>query len=187
MLLALSEFYALNNGSKTFISNEPDNTLTEYFMTNNNLGNKSAEPILGEYHGLTFKDEPRRITPQPVKDFGVKSFPHVGAYGFYTPLFTPTSIMVIPINREQNMSDVPVVAITDTGTTIHLDITGNYECYRIVVRKDYFATEFVTYDTKFDFLPMYTGVCTISVIGHSNEISVTSKAYETSMTLVNRT
>ena len=187
MELALSEVYTFNDGSKTFVSHEPDNTLIEYFMANNRLGNKSTVPPQGNFDGLTFKSEPRRITPQPVKDFGVKSFPHFGSYGFYTPLYTPTSIVVIPINREQTKTDEPEVTITDTGTTIHLSITGDYECFRVVVRLDYFATEFITYDTEFDFMPMYDGECTITVIGHSNEISVTSKPYETTMVLVNRT
>ena len=187
MELNLTEMFTFTEGSKTFMSHEPDNTFIEYFMADNKLGNKSAMTSFGVFDGLVFNNEPRRITPQPVKDFGVKSFPHFGSYGFYTPIFTPTSIAVIPINRKQDNYDIPDVVITDTGTTIHLSINGYYECYRIVVRLSYFATEFITYDSEFDFIPMYDGECSITVTGHSNEISVISKTYETSMTLANRT
>lgn len=176
-----------NEGGKTFYSHEPDNTFIRYYKEGNRLGNKSAQPPEGNFEGLSFVSEPRRITPQPVKDFGIKSFPRFGSYGFITPMYTPGSLVVIPINRKQERTDVPTVTIVDTGTTIHVEMTGDYECYRIVVRHEYFATEFVTYDNEFDFVPMYTGDCLITVIGHKNEISITSHPFEYEMTLVDRT
>lgn len=176
-----------NDGGKTFCGHEPNNTFIKYYQESQRLGNKSAEPYLGDFTDLVFKSEPRRITHHAVKDFGVKSFPRLGAYGFYTPKYAETSFMAIPINRQVPYHDIPEVTITDTGTTIHLSIDGDYECYRVIVRKDYFATEFITYDTEFDFVPMYDGECLISVYGHSNEITVTSNPYEEYITLVDRT
>lgn len=178
-----------DEGGKTFLGHEPNNDFVAYFMNNKRIGNIYTQPNLGDFTDLTFHAEPRRMTPHPVKDFGIKSFPRFGAYGFYTPLYTPGSIMVFPINAIQDamFNEAPGVVITDTGTTMHVVITSDYECHRIVVRQGYFAEEFVTYDTEFDFTPMYDGECTISVIGHSNEIAVTSLPYETTMTLINRT
>lgn len=176
-----------DDGGKTFCGHEPNNVFIKYYQESQRLGNKSAEPYLGDFTNLTFKSEPRRITHHTVKNFGVKSFPRLGAYGFYTPSYAETSFMVVPINRQFPYHDIPEVTITDTGTTIHLRINGDYECYRIIVRKDYFATEFITYDTEFEFIPMYDGECLISVYGHSNEIAVTSNPYEEYIILEDRT
>lgn len=187
MELTFPTTFTSSDGAPMFLGHETDNTLVEYFMSANRLKNKSVMPPGGNYDCLVFASEPGRITANPVKDFGIKSFPHVGAYGFYTPLYHPTSIVVIPINRKETENAAPQVTITDTGTTIHLAIVGEYDCYRVSVRLDYFATEFITYANEFDFTPMYTGDCTITVTGHSNEISVTSKPFETVMALTNRT
>lgn len=187
MELTFPVTFTSSDGTTTFFGHEPDNTLMKYFLKDKRVANKSCAPPGDNYDGLTFVDEPRRLTASPVKDFGIKSFPHIGAYGFYTPLYHPTSIVVIPINHKDTEGEAPQVVITDTGTTIHLAITGKYDCYRISVTLDYFTTEFITYATTFDFLPMYTGNCTITVVGHSNEIAITSKPFETVMSLTNRT
>lgn len=187
MQLSFATELTFNEGLKTCLSHEPDNTFTAFFLKDKRIGNKSADPIDGNFVDLVFAAEPRRMTANPAKDFGVKTFPHFGSFGYYTPLYGATSIMLIPINRKQDKRNMPDVVITDTGTTIHLAITGDYECYRIIVRLDYFATEYITYDDEFDFVPMYTGDCIITVIGHSNETSVTSKPFEQEMALVDRT
>lgn len=187
MQLTFVSAQVFTDGSLTFLGHETDNTLIEYFMAKGRLANKSVKPPGGNYDNLVFVDEPNRITATPVKDFGIKAFPHVGAYGFYTPLYRDSSIVVIPINRKGEERKAPEVTITDTGTTIHVEIVGDYTCYRIAVRLDAFATEFISYATSFDFTPMYTGECIITVTGHSNEISVTSKSFETTMALTNRT
>ncbi|MEG1543066.1 MAG: hypothetical protein RR382_00885 [Tannerellaceae bacterium] len=187
MELVFPTTFTSSDGTPMFLGHETDNTLVEYFMSANRLKNKSVMPPGGNYDDLVFVSEPGRITANPVKDFGIKSFPHVGAFGFYTPLYHPTSIVVIPINRKGEEREAPGVTITDTGTTIHVEIVGDYTCYRIAVRLDAFATEFITYATSFDFTPMYTGDCIITVTGHSNEISVTSKSFETTMALTDRT
>lgn len=187
MELTLELVMIHNNGGKTFHGHEPNNNFVAYYQNGNRLGNKYSEPFMGDFTDLTFKEEPRRITHHSVRDFGVKSFPRYGAYGFYTPKYGTSSFMVIPINRQFPYHDIPEVIITDTGTTIHLSINGDYECYRVIVRKDDFATEFITYDTEFDFIPMYDGECLVSVYGHSNEITVTSNPYEEYITIVDRT
>ena len=187
MLLEFENSLTFTDGLKTCFSHEPDNTFTEFFLVANRLANKSCKPLMGQFDALDLIDEPRRITVTPASDFGVKTFPHFGSYGYYTPLYKDTSIVVIPINKPVERSTIPGVVITDTGTTIHVAITGDYECYRIIVRLDYFATEFITYDDEYDFTPMYTGDCLITVIGHSDEISITSEAYEEIVTLVDRT
>jgi hypothetical protein len=176
--------FTSSNGGKTFHGHDPNNDFAAYYQNGNKLGNKYTKPLMGNFTDLSFEEKPRRITHQPVLDFGVKSFPRYGAYAFYTPQYGTSSFMVMPINRQTQYEDAPEVTITDTGTTIHLNIDGDYECYRIIVRKDNFATEFITYDTEFDFTPMYVGECLISVYGHSNEITVTSNPYEEYITLV---
>lgn len=187
MELTFPVTFTSSDGAPVFIGHETDNTLIKYFLKNKRLGNKSCSPLGDNYDSLNFIDEPGRITANVVKDFGIKSFPHVGAFGFYTPLYHPTSIVVVPINRKGEERTAPEVTITDTGTTIHVEIVGDHTCYRVAVRLDAFATEFITYATSFDFTPMYTGDCIITIIGHSNEISVTSKPFETTMALTDRT
>jgi len=187
MQLSFENALTFSDGQLTFLGQEPDGLLIEYFMTSKKVHNKEAASELGQFGSLDFISKPDKLTAQPVKDFGIKSFPHMGAYGFYTPLYHPTSIVVIPINRKGEEKAAPEVTITDTGTTIHVEIVGDYTCYRVAVRLDAVATEFITYATSFDFVPMYTGDCIITVTGHSNEISVTSKPYETTMALTDRT
>jgi len=189
VLLTFENALTFTDGQETFCGEESNGLFIEFFLSSGRLGNKSCYPPTGQFNDLTFVDEPRRITPELVKDFGIKTFPHFGIYGFYTPQYSPTSIVVIPINKNNNAAKhpAPEVVITDTGTTIHLAITGDYECFRIIVRLTAFATEFVTYDDQFDFLPMYTGDCSITVIGFSNEISIQSEPYIEIKTLVDRT
>lgn len=187
MELTFENTLTFTDGNKTCHSHEPNNTFTEFYLGETRVGNKDADPVYGNFSALSFVGKPRRLTHQPVKNFGVKTFPHVGSYGFYTPIYSPTSFVVIPINRQQSTDAAPVVTLTDTGTDIHVEIEGNHTCYRIEVRLDYFATEFITYDTNFYFTPMYTGTCTITVTGFSNEISLMSAPFETEMVLTDRT
>lgn len=187
MELSIELSFTTDEGNKIFHGHEPNNDFVAYYMNDERIGNKYSVPIMGIFTDLVFVKEPRRMTPHRVKDFGIKSFPRYGSYGFYTPKYGTSSIMVIPINREFPLTDAPVVTITDTGTLVHLDIAGpEYECYRIIVRNDDFAEEFITYDNEFDFLPMFDGECYIAVYGHSNEITVTSNPYEEWVTLVDR-
>lgn len=176
-----------NNSGKTFYGHEPNNDFIEYYLGGDKLFNESTQPYMGDFEGLAYVKEPGRITPHSVRDFGIKSYPGFGAYGFYTPKFGTSSFMVIPINKRSSYGAAPEVTIVDTGTTIRLDIIGDYECYRIIVRQEAFAEEFITYDTMFEFIPMFNGECLISVIGHSNEISITSDPYVESISLVDRT
>lgn len=188
MNLTFENTLTFADGTKTYLGEEPNGLFTEFFMSADRLFNKSCYPIMGQFDALTFLEEPKRITVDAVKDFGVKTFPHFGAYGFFTPKYSPWSLVVIPINKTTGIKhQIPEVVITDTGTLIHLDITGEYDCYRIIIRKAYFATEYVTYDEQFDFLPMYTGDCEITVIGFSNEISIQSEPFSVIMSLTDRT
>lgn len=186
MELIFKKILTLNDGSKTFLSHEPTNDFIEYYMDGKRISNKSTKPFMGDFDDLTLRREPRRMTSQAVVDFGIKTFPKIGSYGYYTPMYTPGSMVVIPINRLHQFSSIPVVTVTDVDPEIHLDISGNYDCYRIVIRNDYVATEFITYNKEFDFIPMYTGTCTLSVIGHLDEIAVTSQPFELEMELVDR-
>lgn len=189
MILIFENALTFTDGQETFCGEEPSGLFTKFFISASRLGNKSCYPFMGQFDALTFAEEPRKITPELVGDFGIKTFPHFGAYGFYTPQYASTSLVVIPINKTNNAAKQPApeVIVTDTGTTIHLAITGDYECFRIIVRLAAFAAEFITYDDQFDFLPMYTGDCSITVIGFSNEISIQSEPYIEIKTLVDRT
>jgi len=175
--------------SSVHFGQEPNGSLISYYALGETLDNEIVEAVSEDFKGMTFVEEAQRITLQRVKDFGIKTFPHFGALGFFTPKYGTSSVIEAPINRAYERSTAPEVVVTDTGTTIHLVITSSmeYECYRIVVRNGDFATEFITYDETFDFTPMYTGSCDILVIGHSDEISVTSEPYRKTMALVDRT
>jgi hypothetical protein len=173
------------------LAQEPDALFTKFFISSGRLSNEATKVDGGVFSDLGFRHTPRLITAQPVVDFGIKAFPHIGAYGFYTPKYRQTSIAVVPIYRDNVLYPAPIVTLTDTGTMIQVSISNEedvaYECYRIVIRHDDLAAEFVTYNTEFDFMPMFDGECFITVRGHTNEISVTSDAFETDMVLEKRT
>lgn len=168
---------ASTNGEPTFYSHEPSNAFIRYYLSAYRLGNKSAVPELGIFDDLVFEDEQPRMSVRPTTNFGIKSFPRFGSYGFYTPRFHTSSIMLVPINRSRTLADLPEVTVTDNTTTIHLALAG-YECYRIIIRKDQFTTEYVTYESEFEFAPPYTAPYSITVVGHKDEISVTSHPFE---------
>lgn len=187
MEMVLSKAMELTLGNKTQLAHEPDNLFMSYYEQDERLDNAEAYPDQGQFVDLVFAHEPRMITPHKISDFGVKSFPRMGAYAYYTPLHEANSYMVIPIHKKHTQGDPPTVHITDTGTIIKVAIEGDYECYRIIVRQDYLAEEFVTYTSPFEFIPMFTGSCLITVLGHSNEISVTSRPVYIEMELEDRT
>lgn len=183
MQLTFENILTYENKKNMHLAHNPDNKLLSYYQDGLFLKAAGAYPPGGNYEDLAFIGEPNTMTSGPVKDFGLKSFPHIGAYGYYTPMYQPTSIVVYPLNKVQERTYAPSVEVSVDGLHISLEITANYECYRIILRKEYFAVEFITYDNNFEFDSPYTGECFLSVIGHSREISTTSTPWEQLITL----
>lgn len=171
------------NKPNLHLAHNPDNKLLAYYLNGMFLKAGNFFPPGGSYTDFELEPETNTMTSNPVKDCGLKSFPHIGAYGYYTPLYQQTSIVIYPLNKVQQRTYAPPVDVTVDNQHISLVIGGLYECYRVILRKEYFATEYITYDKNFEFDSPYTGECLLSVIGHSNEISFTSYPYEEVLTI----
>jgi hypothetical protein len=167
------------NNSKMCISHEPNNLLTKYYVSGGHLNNEECKPYRGDFTTLTFVPKPRKVTPAAVLDFEVKTFPFFGAYGFYVPKYGAAAKILVPLRAPASVYPAPAVVVTiDTGD-ITVTITENeYECHRIILYQGDVAQEFVTYDLVHTFEAAFTGSCTIQVVGHAQEIAVTSEAYE---------
>lgn len=179
--------------------NEPDNLFTKYFKKGRHVVNESVRPYRGDndvykeldYTDLQFENEPSRLTTEAVSAFGVKNFPQYGSYGWYTTLYSKRTKVLAPVNKKRSTYHQPQINVDQTEELVTLTITDpvsvSYDCYRIEVRYELFATEFVTYERTFSFVPMYTGPCTITIIGHRNDIAISSLPLEYEIVLVDKT
>lgn len=182
MSLTFELQYTEPNLKSLKIGHENDNLLVQYFLDNDNrLNNRSAVPTNGIYNDLIFSREARRITAVPVSNFGIKTFPQFGAYGFYTPLYGDgTSRVVAPINPKSNLRPEPSLVLTQDETTVTVEITDpteiTYKCYRVMFREGHFAHEFITYDKTLvvDKLDLPPGTYFVTLIGFIPEQGIAS-------------
>ena len=161
-----------------YIGNEPSNAIYQYYVNNTIAGDKRASVTMSDYN-LTWQNESRSITSQRVKSLGVKTFPQVGAIGFFVSYYEDRSFVLSPVHVDYSRTDKPTLAITVGATGITFDISNDtaydYMCYRIVMRLGYFAIEYVTYEPSLTVdLPEETGLYDIYCVGYIAEGSAVS-------------
>lgn len=182
MELTFEEVLTFDNKDRLQFGHEPDNLFIEYYLRDKRLENQSSDPYMGDFNNLDWKTEARRITAVPVSNFGIKTFPQFGAYGFFTPKYGDgTSKIISPINKKRSINEQPYLEITQIGPNVKVNIyhprSNVYDCYRIMFRDEWFATEFITYDLEFitDSLP--PAEYDVTAIGYSDKglVSIESK------------
>lgn len=189
MALTFDYEKSLATGTQPFICHEKDSTIYNYYIADELAMDKSAIASLGQYDTVTFTDEERHLTTKAVSRIGVKNFPGIGGIGFYRDAYSDENMIVAPIHLRPDVYNAPVLTTVEiVDDKLHIVITPPeniaYTCYRVIVRQQAFAFEYIVYKT--DYLvdvPTVKGEYTCYCIGYdedagtisdvSNELSLT--------------
>lgn len=178
MVLTFTELADLRaDGQLIQMGHEPNNELIQYFRKNDRIQNDMAEPNKGNYTGLVFDPITNRVPTKPYTLFGIKTFPKMGAYGWFRTKYEHITHILVPLVSPQVRYAPPTFTFTQTSTTVQITIVPpgsvEYDCYRILFRNGYFATEYITYDTFADVPKPATGEYELYIIGYrsTGEIS----------------
>lgn len=175
MKLTFEEPIIFTNEGKTNFGHEPDNLFIRYYMDQQErLSNQIAVPEMGIFDDLEWADAARLITASPVTNFGIKTFPQFGAYGFYTPKYGDgTSRVIAPINPKRPTNQAPYVELEAVGNGAVLVKVKDpsriqYDCFRIMFRQEWFADEFITYDEEIT-VKVDPGTYDVTVMGYTDD------------------
>lgn len=174
----------------TQFAHEPNNELWNYMMMSTlRLDNFVGQPNSGDYSTLTLNKKPTLITAKQIQNFGIKNSLGYGAYGFFTPAYQDSSYVLCPIHNRRLTGKEPVVTITALGDNVfrfNISSTEEYDCYRIELIKDFFTEEYIVYaidgTAEYEVAPELAGELLVAVTGYSDEISVASEPFESSLT-----
>lgn len=171
--------------SKVCIGNEPDNTVTKFFIEAQRQGNEVDTVVLSDYDNLNFVRVDSQMSSQAVSNIGIKSFPQIGTIGFYTLKYENRSLILAPIYTTSKKRNAPTLTITNNSGTLLITLSNPkdvvYDCYRIVVRNGYFTEEYISYERQISIpAPVAPGSYTVSAFGYLNEqlASVESELHE---------
>lgn len=164
---------------KLLIGNEPTNDIFQYYIHGALSGSKGAHVALSNYATLAWEEAKQSLTSQRVRNIGLKTFPQLGAYGFYMPLYEDTGKLIVPIHNHSSKSVAPSMSVTQQEDTITFIITPPdataYTCYRIIMRNGYFANEYITYETTLTIAKPAAGSYATYCVGYTEEGGITSE------------
>ena len=160
--------------SDVCIGNEPDNTITKFFIEAQRQGNAYGAVSLSNYDNVNWQRSNGLVTSQNVTDIGIKTFPQIGAIGFYRLKYEPRSLILAPIYTKSELYNAPGISVQDITGMLKVTLSNpkdvTYDCYRVVVRNGHFAEEYVTYEPTIEIpTPTVTGIYAISAFGYLNE------------------
>ena len=174
--LAFVKLYTDNSTtlSDVCIGNEPDNTITKFFVESQRQGNVYGAVNLSNYDNVNWQRSNGLMTSHNVTNIGVKTFPQIGAIGFYRLKYEPRSLILAPIYTKTKSYDAPGIAVQEVDGMLRVTLTMpkdvTYDCFRVVVRNGYFAEEYVTYENVVDVpTPTITGIYAVSAYGYIEE------------------
>lgn len=180
MSLTFDTEIALEPSTLPFLGHEPNNQFYNYYINKSNrASDKMTTPPLGTYSALTWSNELHHMTSRAVTKIGIKSFPHIGAIGFYKDKYTGISWVLAPIQLDQPKYKAPILAISLDTSSVNITITPpakiSYTCYKIIMRNNYFAVEYVVYDivTKVP-IPEVIGAYDVWAIGYNETTGICS-------------
>ena len=165
---------------KLMIGNEPNNDIWQYFIYKKSAQDKKSSIECSNYDELKWQKVTRSMTAKRCADIGMKTFPHIGAIGFYTPLFG-TSKLVVPIHAQRSTRYTPpTLSMEEKDDRLYFTITPpediTYACYRILLQLEFFAFEYVTYELEIDVpKPTVKGDYLIYCLGYVDEGSYISE------------
>lgn len=153
MALVFEYEKTLSTGTNSFISHEPNSVLYNYYTEGNFALDKNASINNGNYEDINFSEVQRHLTTKAVARIGIKNFPGIGGIGFYKDLYSDESKILAPIHAPIKFYLAPVLnKIEIVNGKLHIVINPTdfikYTCYRIVVRQNAFAFEYITYNKE---------------------------------------
>lgn len=181
MALVFEYQKTLSTGALPFICAEKDSTLYNYYMSNDTALDTHARVPYGQYDEVIFANEGRHLTTKAISKIGIKGFPGIGAVGFYKEAYSDDSHVIAPIHTERDKTNAPKLVTAEVkNDKLHIVITPpediTYGCYRVVVRQDPFAFEYILYETDYNVdLPTVKGDYTVYCIGYDEDNNVVSE------------
>lgn len=172
--LTFDKLYTTSDNSQdNCIGNEPDNTLARFYIEAQRQCNMLCAVHLSDYGDLNWQYAPSVLTSQAITNIGIKTFPQIGAIGFYSLKFENRSIILAPIFTKNANYKAPTIDIEDLDDALRITITppkdALFDCYRVSLRNGYFAEEYVTYETVFVVPKPTAGMYTVYVVGYIDE------------------
>lgn len=174
--LTFDKIYTYGSIGSSFmcIGNEPDNTVTRFFIEAERQRNDAGTIAMSNYDNLEWTRTSGLLTQQPITRVGIKTFPQIGAIGFYTLKYEPKSLILAPVYNRQQLYSAPSISVRESNGMLEVTIDNpddlSYDCYRIVVRNGYFADEYVTYSpTILVPSPTAAGAYAVTAFGYLNE------------------
>ena len=135
---------------KLMIGNEPNNDIWQYYLSSQNARDKASHVDYSNYTELSWDKPTHSMTALRCRDFGMKTFPGIGAIGFYTPR-VGTSKILVPIHVEHKAKFKPPILSMNLGAssinfTIKQPSDITYTCFRIILQSANNTFEYITYD-----------------------------------------
>lgn len=156
------------------LAEEPNSVLWQYYIENDRASDRGATISMGDYSNPPWGKDMRHLTTQKVRRIGIKHFPQIGAIGFWTLLYEERSKILAPIHGTSKKYAAPNLNVTEKTNTILFKCTSpkniQYICYRIILRLDQFAVEYITYEDTIEVpKPETTGTYDIYCVGYIHE------------------
>lgn len=156
------------------IGNEPDNTITKFFVESHRQGNSAGDVTLSNYDNIGWQRTGSLMTSQAITGVGIKTFPQIGAIGFYRLKYETRSLILAPIYTRSPVYNAPSMEVTELTDALYIKLANpsnvTYDCFRVVVRNGYFAEEYVTYEPEIVIpMPTEAGLYAISAFGYTEE------------------
>ena len=191
MLLSFTQVATLAAGEKINIGHEPGNELIQYFARDNRISNEVSYPDRGQYTSLSFGSLESRVPPKNYGDFGIKTFPRMGAYGWFRYRYEDTTHILIPLGQTEKRYAAPTIAAVQNADSITITLTSpssvEYDCFRILFRQGFFATEYITYDNVITLPKPHNGTYELYAIGHRNTGEVSHESARQAITITGST
>lgn len=105
------------------LGNEPKNELYEYYMRTNYAQDVHTLVDYANYNNLEWSAAAASLTSQKVRRIGIKTFPQVGAIGFFTLLNEERSKILAPVHTKVRKYTAPSLTVQETDTTLIFTIS----------------------------------------------------------------
>lgn len=171
---------------------ELDSNITTSYKVKDFLKDKTADVVNGEFDLVNLEDwtsGPSKLTKGEILSFGVKTFPGIGPYGFYTDNESRTSIK-IPIRKPGDLPKIKELTLTNKANTISYELSGDiaiYEFVRIIADGVNDSYEFMTSKISGEILKPagMSGEYSFTCIGYRDEIQSFSDPSEPVIMTIN--